>query len=47
MGRGEYKGILSLIRILKRGRQVKEEVDAAIDLCGSEYNVRDAIATRR
>ena len=44
-GRGEYKGILSLIRILKRGRQVKEEVDAAIDLCGSEYNVRDAIAS--
>ena len=43
-GRGEHKGILSLIRIIKRGRQVKDEVDAAIDMCGSEYNVRDAIA---
>ena len=43
-GRGEYKGILSLIRILKQGRAVKEEVDLAIDVCGSAYNVREAIA---
>ena len=43
-GRGEYKGILSLIRILKRGRAAKEEVDLAIDVAGSAYNVRDAIA---
>ena len=43
-GRGEYKGILSLIRILKRGRAVKDEVDLAIDVAGASYNVRDAIA---
>ena len=43
-GRGEYKGILSLIRILKRGRAVKDEVDLAIDVAASAYNVRDAIA---
>lgn len=43
-GRGEFRGILNLIRILKRGRAMKEEVDLAIDVCGTVHNLRDAIS---
>jgi len=43
-GRGEYKGILSLIRILKQGGRVKDEVDVAIDSVGQVINIRDSIA---
>ncbi len=45
--RGEYKGIMSLLRILKYGRQVKEQVDAVIDYCGNVHNIRLAIAQAR
>lgn len=47
LSRGEYRGILGLIRILKRGRGVKEEVDAVIDLCGERHNLRDIILISR
>jgi protein-tyrosine phosphatase len=46
-GGGDYKGILSLIRILKYGKKVKEEVDIAVDLCGSVHNIRNSIAEAR
>jgi hypothetical protein len=41
--RGEYKGILNLIRILPHGRVRKDEVDNVIDLCGTVFNIRTAI----
>ena len=41
---GNYKSILQLIRVIKRGKQVKDEVDIAIDICGSTFHLRDAIA---
>jgi hypothetical protein len=43
-GRGEFKGILGLIRILKQGARAKEEVDVAIDAVGGIVNIRDSIA---
>jgi protein-tyrosine phosphatase len=42
--RGEFRGILGLIRILKKGKVVKSEVDMAIDICGEPHNLRHAIA---
>ena len=39
-----YKSILQLTRVIKRGKQVKDEVDMAIDVCGSAFHLRDAIA---
>jgi Inositol hexakisphosphate len=41
--RGEFKGILGLIRIIKRGAFIKEQVDTAVDWCGSVHNLRHAI----
>eukprot|EP00475_Leptophrys_vorax_P003053 TRINITY_DN11766_c0_g1_i1.p1 TRINITY_DN11766_c0_g1~~TRINITY_DN11766_c0_g1_i1.p1 ORF type:complete len:864 (+),score=197.56 TRINITY_DN11766_c0_g1_i1:351-2594(+) len=41
---GDFKGILSLTRILKKGRVVKDEVDWAIDACSKTHNIREAIS---
>lgn len=40
---GDYKSIIGLIRILKHGRVVKEQVDSMIDTCGSVFNIRESI----
>jgi protein-tyrosine phosphatase len=40
---GDFKAILSLCRVLKKGRIVKDEVDVAIDVCSKTHNVREAI----
>ena len=42
--RGEYKGILGLLRILSHGLLVKEDVDRCIDLCGNIHNLRESIS---
>ena len=44
--KGEFRGIISLLRILRNGRQMKRQVDAIIDICGDIYNVRDRIISQ-
>lgn len=38
-----YQVINNLLRVLRNGVRIKEEVDVAIDRCGELYNIRDAI----
>lgn len=40
---GNFKGILTLIRCMKRGRRLKQEVDDIIDECGDVHNLRVSI----
>ncbi len=40
---GEYNAILSLLRLLEHGREVKREVDLVIDKCGEKQNLRNVI----
>lgn len=40
---GEYRGIMSLVRLLPGGSEVKAQVDEAIDRCSAVGNLRDDI----
>jgi hypothetical protein len=41
--KGEYKVVLSLVRQLKSGNDIKKLVDIAIDLCSEIVNLREVI----
>jgi protein-tyrosine phosphatase len=43
MRSGEFKAILSLIRVLKKGQIIKDEVDVAINICSHTHNIRESI----
>ncbi|EIN10058.1 hypothetical protein PUNSTDRAFT_125979 [Punctularia strigosozonata HHB-11173 SS5] len=45
--RHSYQVINNLLRVIRRGRAVKNAVDAAIDQCGEVENLRDAIEEAR
>ena len=40
---GWFKLIVSLVRVLPAGQQIKSEVDAVCDLCGAMQNLRSVI----
>jgi hypothetical protein len=39
--------VLGLLRVIRRGRAVKNAVDSAIDQCGEVENLRDSIEEAR
>ncbi|RKP01076.1 hypothetical protein CXG81DRAFT_12437 [Caulochytrium protostelioides] len=42
-----YRVVHALLRVIRQGLEIKNTVDAAIDLCGEPVNLRDSIDTWR
>jgi hypothetical protein len=40
---GEYAMVLSLIRLMEDGKEIKTDVDFCIDHCGLLHNIRETI----
>ena len=45
--RGDYEVIYRILRVLSNGKLAKQEVDAAIEECGSLYNLKQKMAACR